>query len=260
MIRRTALAPSLIVLGAVVALGLSSCDREVRIMKKEERVPLKTIARLDCPDAQGDLKRISADADGKTCLYSAKNGADVSLRLIATNGDEDAALAPIETELRAIVPPPPPKPPAPPEAPSPPKGPNADDGDNEKAHIRLPGLSIEAEGDRAQIRVGGLRIEGEGDHANINIARRRGGDVSIVADDGGASIRQDRTNERGVHRSVIFANDAASPAGYHLAGYEARGPKAGPLVVAVVRAKDGEGDADYVFKDMKALVRRNVGR
>jgi hypothetical protein len=254
MIRSTALLTV-----AVLALGLTACDREVRIMKKEERVPLKTIARLDCPEAQGDLKRISAAADGKACVYSARNGTDVSLRLIAVNGDEDAALAPIETELRAIVPPPAPKPPSPPKPPAAPQAPEPDGG-NEKAHIRLPGLSIDAEGDHAQIRMGGLRIEGEGDHANINIARRRGGDVSIVADDGGASIRQDRSNERGIHRSVIFANDAASPAGYHLAGYEARGPKAGPLVVAVVRAKDGEGDADYVFKDMKALVSRNVGR
>ncbi len=258
MIRRTVLAPSLVVLGALVALGLSGCDREVRIMKKEERVPLKTVTRLDCPEAQGDLKRISAAADGKTCVYSAKNETDVSLRLIAVNGDEEAALAPIEAELRAIVPPPPPKP----AAPKPPTAPDAPepDGDNENAHIRLPGLSIDADGDRAQIRMGGLHIDGEGDHANINISGRRGGDVSIVANDGGASIRQIRSNERGVHRSVIFANDAASPAGYHLAGYEARGPKAGPLVVAVVRAKDGEGDADYVFKDMKALVSRNVGR
>jgi hypothetical protein len=260
MRRSTALAPSLVVLGAVLALGLTACDREVRIMKKEERVPLKTIARLDCPEAQGDLKRVSAAADGKTCVYSAKDQTDVSLRLIAINGDENAALAPIEAELRTLVPPPAPKPPEPPEAPTAPKGRNIDKGDNENAHIRLPGLSIDSEGDHAQIRMGGLHIEGKGDHANINISRRRGGDVSIVADDGGASIRQNRSNERGIHRSLIFANDAVSPAGYHLVGYEARGPKAGPLVVAVVRAKEDQGDADYVFKDMKALVARNVGR
>jgi len=42
-------------------------------------------------------------------------------------------------------------------------------------------------------------------------------------------------------------------------GYEARGPKGGPIAVATVKAKDRDAGDHDVFKDMKALVRHNVG-
>ena len=41
-------------------------------------------------------------------------------------------------------------------------------------------------------------------------------------------------------------------------GYDARGPKAGPLAIAVVKAKGDDGNDD-VFDDAKALVKHNVG-
>ncbi|MBN9319696.1 MAG: hypothetical protein J0I28_08445 [Caulobacterales bacterium] len=239
---------------ALIALGLTACDREVRIAKKDPAEPteFRTLERLDCPETQGDLRRLSAAADGKTCSYAAKDQAEVELRLVATSGDESAALAPIETELRALIPQP-----ATLKAPAPDSGLHVEGDD--KSHIRLPGLSIDSDGDRAQIHVGGIHIDGEHDRANISISQKRGGEFNIQADDGNATIRQTRDNERGVRRSVIFATETPTAAGFRVAGYEARGPKAGPLVVAVVRSK-GKGDTDYVFKDMKSLVARNAGR
>ncbi len=38
-----------------------------------------------------------------------------------------------------------------------------------------------------------------------------------------------------------------------------RGPKGGPLAVAVVKAKDRDGSDHDIFEDMKTLVRHNVG-
>jgi hypothetical protein len=235
---------------ALAAIGLAACDHEVRITRKDRpdnATPFKAVARLDCPAQQGDLKRVSAAADGLSCAYAFEDKTEVTLQLTPAGAGDDAALAPLETQLRALLPPPAP--------PSPETAAVAADGDD--AHIRLPGLSIDAEGDHAQIRMGGLHIDGRGDHANITMTGRRGGGMSIIANDDRAEIRQDRSNTRGVSRSLILATENPTADGYRLVGYEARGPKAGPLVVAVVRAR-GEAEADHVFKDMKALVRRNT--
>ena len=31
---------------------------------------LKPVSRLDCPDSEGELKRVSATPDGRSCAYS----------------------------------------------------------------------------------------------------------------------------------------------------------------------------------------------
>jgi hypothetical protein len=236
---------------AVAAFSLAACDREVRITRKDPPPPAggasyKTVTRLDCPQAQGDLKLASAAPDGRTCAYHANDGTEVDLRL-----SDETALTALETELRALVPPPPPR------AEKPVAEVSAN-GDKD-AHLRFGGLSIDAEDGQAKISLGGLHIDSEGDNTDISVNKRGGGDVKILANDDGAEIRDSRSNERGVRRTLILARQKPTPAGYHLVGYEARGPQAGPLVVAVIRAK-GDKDTDYVFKDMKALVTRNAGK
>src|SRR4051794_6073140 len=62
--------------------------------------PPKARAALDCPATQGDLDRASAAADGKSCIYTSRNGDEVSLRLIPVSANYEAALQPIEQELR----------------------------------------------------------------------------------------------------------------------------------------------------------------
>ncbi|WP_297510129.1 hypothetical protein [uncultured Caulobacter sp.] len=231
------------------------------------REPARVIDRLDCPERQGQLKRVSVAADGQSCVY-ASSAATVDLRLIRLNGgDAEAALAPIETELKAMMP----------AAPPSPKPPEHKGGDKNRTSINLPGVKIDARDNGADIRIGHLTINSDGSAAevkinkNVNIKGDDGhgsvnvrtddeheGDVTIKANDNGAEIRAKKGGGDMVRSTLILANDKA-PKGYRLAGYEARGPKGGPLAVAVVKAKTRDTDDHDLFKDMKALVRHNVG-
>lgn len=229
----------------VAALSLGACHREIHHGGWHE--PLKTITRLDCPDSQGQLKRVSAAPDGLTCAYQGDN-TDVTLRLISlTNGDAQAVLTPIETELKALMPPP--APPAPPAAPGAPAA-----GDNDKVSIDFPGLHVRADNGNAEVKVGGVHVDAD-DNGSAQV--RVGGDTAVSANDGGAEIHQGRSSDEGTRATFILASDKM-PSGYHVVGYEARGPKAGPLIVAVVKSK-ADHNEHGVFDDMKALVRHNVG-
>lgn len=268
MYRSQWLAAALLI--GVGAMGLSACQRsdEPKEHRLSLREPLKVIDRLDCPEKQGALRRVSVAADGQSCAYESPT-ASVDLRLVRLNGgDAEAALAPIETELKGVMPPPPPGPKT------------AHDAKNDKNHasIHLPGVSIDAHDDTADIRIGHLTINSDGGAAEVKVNKNvsaksddgKGtvsitaddehgeGDVAIRASDGGAEIRARKGGRGDVRSTLIIANDKA-PKGFRLAGYEARGPKGGPLAVAVVKARTRDTDDHDLFKDMKALVRHNVG-
>ena len=250
---------------ALTACQPAASDKEPRAERRLGRDPVRAIERLDCPDRQGGLTRVSASPDGQSCSYTSSE-ATVDLRLIRLNGgDAEAALAPIEAELKGVIPTPP----------ASPKPPESKDGKN-KTSIHLPGINIDAHGDTADIRIGHLTINSDGGTAevkvnkNVNIRSDGGqasvnvsaqdeseGDVTIRANDNGAEIRALKGGDA-VRSTLILANDKA-PNGYRVAGYEARGPKGGPLAVAVVKAKNRNTDDHDLFKDMKALVRHNVG-
>src|SRR5580698_7220019 len=72
-------------------LGLSACG---------PTTPATARVALDCPADQGDLKLSTVAPDKKTCSYASRNGDEVSLRLIPVSSTYEAALQPIETELR----------------------------------------------------------------------------------------------------------------------------------------------------------------
>jgi hypothetical protein len=259
---------TLLAIGACAA-ALSGCQRHDASSERQgesrpgRRQPVHVIDRLDCPDRQGELQLEIRGEDGQTCSYSGKN-AVVTLRLVKLNGgDADAALAPIETELKNIMP-------LPPAAPKPPE---SKPGKNHTT-IRLPGVNINASDNGADIRIGQLTINSDGgaaevkvnkntnvrsDNAQVNVSANdeHEGDVTIRANDQGAEIRTRKGGDV-IRSTLILANDKA-PKGYRLAGYEARGPKGGPLAVAVVKAKTRDTDDHDLFKDMKALVRHNVG-
>lgn len=227
----------------VAALSLGACEREIHHGGWHE--PLKTISKLDCPDSQGQLKRVSVSPDGLTCAYASDN-TEVALRLISlTNGDAQAALTPIETELKTLMPPP--APPAPPV----PGAPATDD--NDKVSIDFPGLHVRADNGNAEVKVGGVHVDADDNGAQVRV----GDDTSVNADQRGAEIRQGRSSDAGTRATFILASDKM-PSGYHVVGYEARGPRGGPIVVAVVKSK-AEHNEHSVFDDMKALVRHNVG-
>jgi hypothetical protein len=252
-------------------LALAACSPKVEMHRGDrgDRVPhapLKVISKLDCPDKQGELRRISAAADGQSCVYSGAQ-AEVVIRLLPMpGGDAEAALAPIEADLKSLMPTR--------------KTISATQGvkaDGDTARIRLPGVSIDAHGDKADIKIGGLTINANDDSAEVRVSKNlvvRDGDASrsvqvnetanskstvvrASADGDGAEIRHRRGGD-GVRATLILASDKAT-SGYRVVGYEARGPKGGPMAIAIVKAKDRDGGDHDVFKDMKALVRHNVG-
>ena len=261
-----------LVLGAS-ATALGACDRSEtakveRHEKPASRSPIRTISKLDCPEQQGRLKRVSVAPDGLSCVYSGE--AEVTLRLVSLNGgDAEAALAPIETELKALMPTV--------KAADPPTTPGKS-GKN-KTSIHLPGVHIDASDDGADIKIGHITINssengasevkisknvtvrGDNRKETVNISAQDDedgdGDVNIRANDDGAEIRHNKRGDA-IRSTLILASDKPT-SGYKVVGYEARGPKGGPIAVATVKAKNrDEGDHD-VFKDMKALVRHNVG-
>jgi outer membrane murein-binding lipoprotein Lpp len=255
------------------ALALAGChrtetaktERHERAMRRE---PIRAISKLDCPAKQGQLKLVSAAADGLSCAYTGE--AEVVLRLVSLNGgDAEAALAPIETELKALMPT---------VKAAEQTGATAKSGKN-KTSIHLPGVHIDASDDGADIKIGHITInsseggasevkinknvtvKGDDRKETVNISAHDDedgdGDVNIRASDDGAEIRHNKRGDA-IRSTLILASDKA-PSGYRVVGYEARGPKGGPIAVATVKAKNrDEGDHD-IFKDMKALVRHNVG-
>lgn len=264
-------------------LALGACSPKVETQPREKRTlagrrePLHAIDKLTCPQKQGDLTLVSTAPDGQSCAYQGRN-AEVSLRLVPlSGGDAEAALAPIETELKTLMPA------IRSAAPAPANGGKRPDG----AKISLPGIKIDAHDKGADVKIGGLSINANDGSAEVKVSKniniRDGesvrrireqtsggrstvsvsasdgeeGDTDIHANDAGAEIRHRRRGD-GVRATLILASDKAA-SGYRVVGYEARGPKGGPLAVAVVKAKGRDGSDHDVFEDMKMLVRRNVG-
>lgn len=239
-----------LILLAAAALTLAACDRAVTRTETETEVDggaaLRTVSKLDCPDKQGDLTLVSTAADGKGCAY-ATDGAEVTLRLVALeNGDARAALDPIEAELKGLIPPP-----------QKTAGATAsvdEDGDNSgKAEINFPGLHIRADDEGADVRIGNIKIDADDEGAKVQV----GAETTVNANDEGAEIRTAKAGDE-VRSTYILASDKGA-GGYHVVGYEARGPKAGPIVVAVVKAQRDDRSQHDLFDDMKDLVKRNVG-
>jgi len=255
------------------------------------------LGRLDCPAAQGQLTRMSVAPDGRSCVYRVQNG-EVTLSLVPVVGDADSTLAKIESDLKAEAGAPasaagdtaavePPKPDAQAEAQKvdteawtdakvaeagvakddsdddesdvggavrkrvrdklAARGIDANDKDQESAHINLPGIHIDAEGDRANVHVGPIHVDANGETATVKMSkavRLRGEALSPHAN--------------GIRASFIYAGEGLG-GGYKYVGYEASGPKAGPLAVAVVRSKAGHSGHGDLYDDVKRLVRRNGG-
>jgi hypothetical protein len=225
------------------------------------------VSTLDCPDSQGDLERKSQAADGKTCVYATDSGDQVTLQLVNLDGqDARGALAPIEAQLKTEVP-------ATADAPKPPSTPGDDDGkdqavkdrahgDHDRVDIDLPGIHIHSSGDgHANVDTAGVHVHAhdngghDNGHADVRIGDGHDG-VTINAGDGGAQIRVDEGGS-GIRARYILASDNPGPHGYKVAGYEARGPSSGPIVVATVLSKSDDHDA--LRDDIKDLLKHNVG-
>jgi len=249
---------------AALALALAACKPPTPRHKARPEAS-GVVTSLDCPARQGGLERVSVAADGRSCAYSDQKGAAVALQIVNLNGaDARTALQGLESELQAELPARTDKP-----------TPAADtrvEGDD--VDIDIPGVRIRAdEGGRAQVQAGNVHIDANDDSAHIRVRKRVSVDkdgktvivedpdgedgVSVDADDDGAVIRMNGEGRRGsVRRTLILVSKTPGPHGYKVAGYEARGPRTGPLVVASVKAKDE--DHDRLYDDMRALLKRNA--
>jgi hypothetical protein len=243
--------------------------------------PRPTVARvaLDCPTEQGDLTRSSVAADGRTCVYTTRDGDEVSLRLIPVSGSYQAALSPIQQELKAHV-----------ETPQETAEAKARQADAEAKTAASPGAKSAADAAKqaandalgeardaeaaakdasdvdavTHIDLPGIHISADdnnGGSANVNV-----GSIHVNAGENGAVIQVEKDvrlrgealspEKRGFRATYILATDNLKD-GWRAVGYEAAGPKTGPITVAVVKSRSGEHD--HVLADVKRLVRRNAG-
>jgi hypothetical protein len=227
---------------------------------------LKAVSKLDCPDSQGQLARTSASSDA--CAYSAGGDSIVQLKLIqVSSGDPQAALSPIEADLRKMTTY---DPSAPPSSDSVARHRDWDaDNDHDSDHpknvnIDLPGLHVHAsDGGKAKVDVGGIHVDADDKTNSAHVEGSSHGflghgaaSFTVDANDSGAIIRS-RSAGGDVHDDLILASDKPGPDGWRWVGYSAQGPRSGPLVVAVVQSRTG--DHDRLFADVKELVRRASG-
>lgn len=262
----------------------------------DSRGVLKVVDALQCPESLGALTRKgSAQADGSICVYTGLRGAEVSLHLVPL-GDEpvEAVLARFEQQLVALMPrataeidradadaaradaeaeraeAEAARNDAEAQAADAEHAPSQDtahisapgvriDAEGDRARVSLPGIHVDADGDKANVRIGGFTIRAKGDGAQVTSAPSSGPNqesVSIQAHNNAAEIRI-RAPGEATRQTFRLTDRTASVAGWRMVGYEARGPRGGPLVVATVRAR--ERNADGIFEDAKELVALNVG-
>lgn len=249
----------LVITGAAAAALLAGCTAEVDASVTSEKkggTPVRIAARLDCPQREGNLRLVSTAPDGRACAYRGEAGEEVELRLA-----DLSTLTPLEAELSALIPdaagpaapiaPMPPLPPAAPGAPTPPAPVGSE-------RVSVPGvMDVRSEGDRASVRLPGVSIEADGDNADVRIGGKDGEKVSVRARDGGAQIRvSDSKHASDVRSTFLVTSDKPGPAGWRVAGYQARSAGSGPAVIGVMRLRsDRKGD---LMDDVEDLMDRNV--
>jgi len=238
--------------------------------------------RLDCPKTEGKLNLTGTAADGKSCTYSGPKGAEVTLKLIPVVGSADATLKAIQAELMGPVVA------APAVAATEADGTKhvdakvkitvekSEDGkvvvnktvEGDSTHIDLPGVKIDATeggatGDSAKVSLPGIHIDADDEGAEMKI-----GAININAEKDEvkvSSLKEVRlrgealSRERRGIRSMFMYTGKNLPGGLRFVGYEASGPKTGPLAVAIVRSKLDSEDHGSGYDDLKRLVRRNGG-
>jgi hypothetical protein len=134
----------------------------------------------------------------------------------------------------------------------------------------VPGLSVDADGDNAKVKIMGIEINADDENNEVRIVRERwrtdDGDFEIDTRDGKANVNSDGFSIGGKrkqgYRSTFIKTTDSNGAPWTVAGFEAQGPKRGPLVVAVVKSKrqrGGDGEAKHLFRDATELVKKQLG-
>ncbi|PZQ57820.1 MAG: hypothetical protein DI570_19450 [Phenylobacterium zucineum] len=258
--------PLYLVAASALALTAAACGPKVPAAR----------AALECPAKEGDLTRTSAAGDGKTCTYVTGDGAEVTLQLVSVQGNVDATLAGVEKTLLVAR-----APMAPGAARAEASAADATSKAAEKANrearddTKAAGVTLSADENGLDVKTENgevTRVELPGVHIVANdaedTAKVQIGPLSIDAGNEGAKVRIRRDvrlrgeafsrEKRGVRATFIYTGDEL-PDGYRFVGYEAAGPKRGPITIAVVKAKLEGESGDEIYPDVKKLVRKNGG-
>jgi hypothetical protein len=253
---------------AVIALGAAACHP---LHLHHDRL-MVVLARLDCPETQGLLTRVSAAPDGNSCIYQHRNGDDITVTRLPLNGQApQAALAPLDASLAALLPPTPSA-----AASHSEKADAEDDSDSDDdakvdvpglqvqthgddTHVHTPGMQVQTHGEDAQVHMLGMNINTKGDNADVQLGQ---GANSITVHGGGesqdAQVHIAEVNATNARLTFILAGAARGPSGYRSVGYLARGPAVGPLVVVTAKSRgDHSGLQDH---DVRRLLDLNVTR
>lgn len=227
---------------ALTAVSFTGCQRQKRADVVVGGHALVVSERLNCPESSGGFRRVAQSADGQACDYVGSEGEQLQLKRLTLDGASATdRLNRLKDELALIVPLPAPQRGTPSEKPatstndSESKTQRANDEDH--AEINLPGLHVKTEGDKASVNLPGIHINAEGDVAHVSTGIGALKNAKIDANDDGARIEADMTDAANVDSTWFVVAKAAGPAGDHMVGYYARGPKSGPLVVAQLRSK-----------------------
>jgi hypothetical protein len=235
---------------AVSAMAVGAAPLSARAGEYVDGRPWKVAAALDCPATQGALTRIGQAADGQWCDYQGRRGDTVRLRLLPLQGRSPSqALAPIRDDLHALVP-----------VYREPITASYDDESGDRADVDLPFLHVHAVGDRADVRLFGIHITSDRHDADVDVAR--GHKHSVVhAGMRGSEIIADEVGRTNASLVYVLAANRREPSGCRAAGYVAKGPVTGPLVVAEFRSGERRHDVeDGDHGDIGRLIDRNVGR
>lgn len=277
----------LLLISAVSLAALTGCDDGggVRISSRttgDDAGVMKVVDALQCPETLGGLVRKgSASGDGLVCNYTGPRGAEVSLHLVRLDGQSvDEVLSGFETRLAADLP----EAAARVNAETARADAEAAKADAEAARadaeaaradaestasVTAPGVRIEARDEKASVRLPGIRIDADGDNAKVQIGgmkidaqdgqgtQTRTASVTVNSNEQATEVRAVTPGEA-IRAHYILTDGDPRPGGWALVGYEARGPRGGPIVVATVRAK--ERNRDRIFDDARDLVTLNVGR
>lgn len=234
---------------------------------------------LDCPAQVGELTRTSIAADAKSCIYKSAD-VDVTLELLPVQGSAEATLQGVETQLAATQPQPAPGAQAPAasakadsttahqaDTAAKEASEDAKSAPSGKVDIKVPGGQIHVEGDdnddkgEAHIDLPGLHVDANNGHAVVNVAgvhvnaSENGTDVHIIRD---VRLRGEGfSRQRNGVRATFTSYKPDAPDGGSFVGYEAAGPKAGPLAVAIVHGRSEVDRHGRLYRDLERLVRRN---
>ena len=231
---------------ALAAVAASACH-PLHLHHRDR--PMTVSTRLDCPVTEGLLTRVTAAPDGNSCVYQHRAGDDVTLLRLPLNGQSpQVALAPIDAELKTLLPP---------SAPSTPVEPASDDA-NDNTNVDVPGVHVQAHGDSTVVSVMGINIHANGDKANVQIGNGANS-INVVGngESKDAQVRLSKINPTNARITFVLAGAAAGPSGYRSVGYLARGPVAGPLVIAEVKSRANH-DGLHFDNDVRRLLDRNV--